>query len=73
MFREDYIFLHNNIERSIADLRCDDGNNISVLVDQITGVVKDVQDNWLVGVCQPMNSLMRQGKRMYALSRTLER
>jgi len=42
------IILNDKIERSVPDLRCDDGQNFPALIDQIAGMVKDVQNTWVV-------------------------
>jgi hypothetical protein len=37
---------HNQIERPVANLRRDNGQDLPALVDQVAGLVKDVQDVW---------------------------
>lgn len=60
---EDENFLFDNeIQRSIPNLWRDDGQNFLALIDQIAGIIEDVQNAWAARICQPIVGIGSEGK-----------
>ena len=52
---EDENFLFDNkIKRSVPNLWRDDGQNFLALIDQIAGMIEDVQNARVMRICQPI-------------------
>ncbi len=54
IIRKANLFWKNQIERTVPDLRGDDGQNFPAFIDQIASAVKDVQNARVAGICQPV-------------------
>jgi hypothetical protein len=64
VFGEEKLVVDDDTKRSIADAWVDNGDHIPIFIDQITGIVKDVQDSRMASRCQPVNDRGREGTSM---------
>lgn len=62
MLRKWYLISDNQIERTISDLRRDDGQHIPMFVDKVAGAVEEVQNARVTGIRQPVTDGAREGK-----------
>lgn len=49
---------YDEVERSISNLRRDNGQNLPAFIDEVTGVVEDMQDARSVRICQPIKNYL---------------